>query len=108
MKVTILALSAFIATALTAPTTGTDPTISYTWSPELAQFYSAVDKHIQIARQQPTFPVPPPCDLTHASMPVAPTPLPSPAAGLVLQEVTIGRGVQVSHHATLEPSLSPH
>src|SRR5277367_802101 len=28
-------------------------------------------------------------------MPVAPTPLPSPAPGLILRAVTIGRGVQV-------------
>ncbi|KAK6438696.1 hypothetical protein LTR95_005101 [Oleoguttula sp. CCFEE 5521] len=34
------------------------------------------------------------CDLSKAQMPVAPTPLPSPAAGLVLSHVALGRGTQ--------------
>ncbi|KAK3117817.1 hypothetical protein LTR53_000366 [Teratosphaeriaceae sp. CCFEE 6253] len=37
---------------------------------------------------------PPTCDLSQASMPVAPTPLPAPAAGLSLSHVAVGRGTQ--------------
>jgi hypothetical protein len=50
---------------------------------------------------------PPTCELANAVMPVAPTPLPSPEPGLILREVTIGRGVQVCRR--LHPSLYlPH
>ncbi|KAF2715614.1 hypothetical protein K504DRAFT_397121 [Pleomassaria siparia CBS 279.74] len=34
------------------------------------------------------------CDLSQAQMPLAPSPLPSPAAGLILAHVAIGRGTQ--------------
>ena len=95
MKTSLVLLGSLATLGLAAPT----QTISYQWSPELAEFYSAVDNHVQKARargltQQPT------CNLSNAVMPVAPTPLPSPAAGLILREVTIGRGVQVRWPST--------
>lgn len=67
----------------------------YAWSPALADYYSKVSKHIEEARQAPSFPSPPACDLSKASPPAAPTPLPSPD-GLNLALVAVGRGVQVS------------
>ena len=85
-----IALSALlISLALAAPSA--DP---YAWSPALADYYSKVSKHIEEARQAPSFPSPPACDLSKASPPPAPTPLPSPD-GLNLALVAVGRGVQV-------------
>lgn len=82
----IVLLSAFLSTALAAPLVS--------WSPALGEFYSLVDKHVQMARQEGTS-NPPTCDLSRAVQPVAPTPLPAPDAGWKLKEVVIGRGVQV-------------
>ena len=80
------------------------PTTTYDWSPALAEFYSVVDKHIQEARAAPNFPQAPACDLTQATMPVAPTPLPAPNVGDILGHVAIGRGVQVRS----SPASIPH
>jgi len=85
----LLFLTSLVAVTLAAPTQS-----SYEWTPALAEFYSVVDKHIQDARAAGV-PTPPTCDLTNAKMPVAPTPLPVPAAGLKLSAVVIGRGQQV-------------
>lgn len=91
MKTSLVLLGSLATLGLAAPT----QTISYRWSPELAEFYSAVDNQVQKARARGLTQQPPTCNLSNAVMPVAPTPLPSPAAGLILREVTIGRGVQV-------------
>ena len=76
------------------------PTINergiYSWSAPLARFYQEVDKSIQEARKSPDFPNPPACDMSKASMPVAPTPLPGPNPDTYLSHVAIGRGIQVS------------
>ena len=74
----------FIATSLAAPLVQ--------WSPALGEFYAAVDRHIQIARQAGS--PPPTCDLSKAVLPTAPTPLPAPNADWILSEVVVGRGVQ--------------
>lgn len=84
----VLALTACFTSALAAPLVS--------WSPALGEFYAAVDRHIQIARQSGSTSTPPTCDLSKAVQPVAPTPLPSPGPGWTLAEVVIGRGVQVS------------
>lgn len=91
MKTSLVLLGSLASLGLAVPT----QTISYQWSPELAEFYSAVDNHIQKARARGLTLQPPTCDLSNAVMPVAPTPLPTPAPGLILREVAIGRGVQV-------------
>src|SRR5450755_3358621 len=91
MKTSLILVGSLAWLGLGAPT----PTTSYQWSPELAEFYSAVDNHIQHAKARGLTQQPPTCDLSNAVMPVAPTPLPSPEPGLILREVTIGRGVQV-------------
>ena len=86
LPILVLAGSAFATAA---------PTTTYDWTPALAEFYSVVDKHIQEARAAPNFPQAPACELSRASMPVAPTPLPAPSMGDYLGHVAIGRGVQV-------------
>lgn len=84
----ILFYSTIISTALAAPLVS--------WSPALGEFYAAVDRHIQTARQNGAIDSPPTCDLSQASMPAAPTPLPAPDPSWTLSEVVVGRGVQVS------------
>ncbi|KAK5090224.1 hypothetical protein LTR05_000394 [Lithohypha guttulata] len=79
-------LSIFLSSALAAPLVS--------WSPALGEFYAAVDRHIQIARQAGAINSPPTCDLSKAVMPVAPTPLPLPDPSWRLSEVVVGRGVQ--------------
>jgi hypothetical protein len=91
MRTTLILLGALASLGLAAPT----QTTSYQRSPELVDFYSVVDNHIHQAKARGLTQQPPTCDLTHAAMPVAPVPLPSPGPGLILREVTIGRGVQV-------------
>ena len=91
MKTSLVLLGSLASLGLAVPT----QTISYQWSPQLAEFYSAVDNHIQKARARGLISQLSTCDLSDAVMPVAPTPLPSPTPGLILREVTIGRGVQV-------------
>lgn len=81
----ILLLGAFLTSTFAAPLSS--------WSPALGEFYAAVDRHIQLARQQGTA-SPPSCDLAQAVQPTAPTPLPKPDSSWVLSEVAIGRGVQ--------------
>ena len=100
MKTSLVLLGSLATLGLAAPT----QTISYQWSPELAEFYSAVDNHIQKARARGMTQQPPTCNLSNAVMPVAPTPLPSPAPGLILREVAIGRGVQVRGPQPLCPN----
>jgi hypothetical protein len=91
MKTTLILLGSLASLGFAAPT----QTTSYQRSPELVDFYSVVDNHIHQAKARGLTQQPPTCDLTHAVMPVAPVPLPSPEPGLILREVTIGRGVQV-------------
>lgn len=82
-----LALGILFSSALAAPLAS--------WSPALGEFYAAVDRHIQLARQQGKVANPPVCDLSKAVQPVAPTPLPAPDPSWTLAEVVVGRGVQV-------------
>lgn len=89
--ISILPILLLVGSALSMPA----PSTTYEWSPALAEFYSIVDRHIQEARAAPSFPQAPACDLSKASMPVAPTPLPAPNMGDILGHVAIGRGVQV-------------
>jgi Protein of unknown function (DUF3455)/Protein of unknown function (DUF2990) len=110
MRSTHLVIASLASIALAAPS----PTVSergfFSWSAPLARFYQEVDREIQQARQSPNYPNPPPCDMSKASMPIAPTPLPSPAAETYLRHVAIGRGVQVRsfsfhsavHHSTTD------
>jgi hypothetical protein len=91
MKTVVILLGSLASLGLAAPT----QTTSYQRSPKLVDFYSVVDNHIHQAKTRGLTQQPPTCDLTHAVMPVAPVPLPSPEPGLILREVTIGRGVQV-------------
>ena len=91
--ISLLPILVLVGSALSRPA----PTTTYNWSPALAEFYSVVDRHIQEARAAPNFPQPPACDLSQASMPVGPTPLPAPDAGTTLVHVAIGRGIQVCY-----------
>lgn len=84
----VVAFATVFASALAAPLVS--------WSPALGEFYAAVDRHIQVARQAGSINNPPTCDLSRAVQPVAPTPLPTPDPSWKLAEVVIGRGVQVS------------
>ncbi|RYP25782.1 hypothetical protein DL767_008288 [Monosporascus sp. MG133] len=49
----------------------------------------------------------PVCDLSKAQMPLAPTPLEGPAAGLALKHVAIGRGTQNYTCDTTDPTAVP-
>ena len=95
MKASILTFSVFAALAIAAPALETRQEDGYSWTPTLAGYYEKVAQHIQEARKAPGFPNAPSCDLAQATLPVAPTPLPSPD-GLKLAHVALGRGVQVS------------
>jgi len=83
----IIILATCLTSALAAPT--------LSWTPALGEFYTAVDRHIQVARRDGVV-NPPTCDLSNAAQPVAPTPLPAPDPSWKLTQVAIGRGVQVS------------
>lgn len=83
----ILALGTLLTSTFAAPLVS--------WSPALGEFYAAVDRHIQVARQDGTVASPPTCDLSKAVQPIAPTPLPTPDPSWTLTEVVVGRGVQV-------------
>ncbi|KIW18829.1 hypothetical protein PV08_03118 [Exophiala spinifera] len=71
--------------AAPAPPKGT-----FEWTPTLAGYMDVVFSYIQAAKAGAPSPT---CDLSKAAMPVAPTPLPTPA-GLTLDHVALGRGVQ--------------
>ncbi|KAI9791409.1 MAG: hypothetical protein M1816_003977 [Peltula sp. TS41687] len=64
------------------------------WTPVVRAYFEAVGKKFAKAREAPNFPGAPPCDLSKAMMPIAPTPLPPPSDGLTLTHVAIGRGTQ--------------
>lgn len=89
-------LACLASNSLAAPSATISERGIYSWSAPLARFYQEVDKRIQEARQSPDFPNPPACDMSKASMPVAPTPLPGPDPATYLSHVAIGRGIQVS------------
>lgn len=87
MKHSIL-FASLASTIVAAPiTSGT-----FEWTPTLAGYFDVVFQYIQQAKA-PGAPSPT-CDLSRASMPIAPTPLPSPD-GMILEHVAVGRGVQV-------------
>ncbi|KAI9710061.1 MAG: hypothetical protein M1812_007525 [Candelaria pacifica] len=85
----ILALSTIVSAQPTLRPRG-----PYDWSPTLRNYYEAVGSHIAKIRDTPSFPNPPACDLTSATLPSAPSPLPLPGIGLKLAHVAIGRGTQ--------------
>jgi len=100
----ILALVAFFATtALSAPTPTAAASEPYGYTPNLAEYYSLVDRHIAEARRQEGFPNAPVCNLAQASLPTAPTPLPSPDVGTSLLHVGLGFGTQVRPTSNLLP-----
>jgi len=66
---------------------------TYEWTPALAGYFDVVFQYIQTEKAGSSSD-PPSCDLSKASMPVAPSPLPSPD-GLTLVHVAVGRGIQV-------------
>jgi hypothetical protein len=109
MKSSILSLLSLAALTIAAPPPppGAPGEGAYPWTPTLAGYYEQVAQHIQEARGRPGGPGAPSCDLSQATMPTAPTPLPSPD-GLRLAHVALGRGVQVSiiFHLPLNSKLT--
>lgn len=103
----ILVLAALAAVSIAAPSRTVVERGTYDWSPALAEFYSAVDRHIQQARDASGLSTPPPCDLSKAQMPIAPTPLPVPDSSYTLRHVAIGRGVQNYTCAIADNSTKP-
>jgi Protein of unknown function (DUF2990) len=95
MRSTSLLVACLASIVLAAPSQTIDERGIFSWSAPLARFYQEVDKTIQEAKRSPNYPNPPPCDMSKASMPVAPTPLPSPDPDTFLSHIAIGRGVQV-------------
>jgi len=57
----------------------------------LSDYFNLLASKVDASRSLSSAPV---CDLSQASMPVAPTPLPGVSAGLALKHVAIGRGTQ--------------
>jgi len=86
MKYSIL-LASLATTIAAAPVSPNN----FEWTPTLAGYFNVVFQYIQQSKApgRPTAT----CDLSRASMPIAPTPLPMPT-GLVLEHVAIGRGTQ--------------
>jgi len=105
MKTTTLLLVSIASLALSAPTKSLLGEVSE-WSPELAAFYSTVDKHVQEVRSTANYGSSPTCDLSAAQMPQAPTPLPLPDPGLSLRHVAIGRGIQVGGRHSMRLTIS--
>lgn len=91
-----LLVAGLAAVVMAAPSQTISERALNSWSAPLARFYQEIDTKINEAMKSPDFPNPPPCDMSKASMPVAPTPLPSPDADTYLRHVAIGRGIQVS------------
>ena len=100
MKASILTFSFFTALVVAAPALETRDQNGYPWTPALAGYYEKIAQYIQEARQVPGGPKPPSCNLASATLPVAPTPLPSPD-GLKLSFVALGRGIQVCQLTSL-------
>ncbi|RVX66649.1 hypothetical protein B0A52_09400 [Exophiala mesophila] len=97
-------IAALAATSFAAPT----PEAlrgSTEWSPTLAGYFDLVYKHIKDARQRGG--KPPTCDLSKASLPVAPTPLDF-LPDYTLEHVAIGRGTQnyTCANATAAPAAA--
>ncbi|KAK3685637.1 hypothetical protein B0T22DRAFT_224853 [Podospora appendiculata] len=57
----------------------------------VSEYFNMLATKVQQTRSMAVAPV---CDLSKASLPVAPSPLPAPGAGLTLKHVAIGRGTQ--------------
>ncbi|RYP18589.1 hypothetical protein DL765_003874 [Monosporascus sp. GIB2] len=57
----------------------------------VSEYFSMLAGKVEAGKHMMAAPV---CDLSKAQMPLAPTPLGGPAAGLVLKHVAIGRGTQ--------------
>lgn len=87
MKAVLLALASFAGLCFSVPMAITNRQRAVS-----ADKAFVAGKHVWTAREQSAFPQ---CDLSRASQPVAPTPLPSPDPSIVLREVVIGRGIQV-------------
>ncbi|KAH8652500.1 hypothetical protein BX600DRAFT_553870 [Xylariales sp. PMI_506] len=70
----------------------------------VSDYFNMLAQKVQQSRTMSTAPV---CDLSKAVMAQAPTPLPSPSAGLTLKHVAVGRGTQNYtcdiHNATAAP-----
>ena len=95
MRSISLIIALVAATAMAAPSPTVSERTLNRWSAPLARFYQEIDKTIDEAMKSPDFPNPPSCDMSKASLPLAPTPLASPDADTYLRHVAIGRGVQV-------------
>lgn len=77
----------------------------FEWAPALEKYYRAVGKHVaEIRTTEDVSKILSTCDLTQAVQPVAPSPLPAPAAGLTLIHVALGRGTQVSQPKDIQTS----
>jgi hypothetical protein len=87
--------------ALAQPTFNERSTLG--WTAPLARFYQAIDVVIRDAKASESYPNPPGCDMSKASMPTAPSPLPSPDSNTYLRHVAIGRGIQVSISSSSHP-----
>lgn len=109
MKSSILSLLSLAAFTIAAPppAPAAPGEGNYPWTPTLAGYYEQVAQHIQEAKGRPGGPGAPSCDLSQATLPVAPTPLPSPD-GLRLAHVALGRGVQVGPPSSLTLSQRRH
>ena len=86
----LAALSSLAASASIAPRENLD------WPAPVLDYFSVVGRRVAAVKDSPNTPSPPVCNLAAATPPVAPTPLPSPSAGLAVYHVAIGRGTQVS------------
>jgi len=85
-------VSALCAVVLSAPTLSISAAERPAEMKILSDYFQMLASKVQAGRNMAQAPV---CDVNNAQLPVAsPTPLPDPAAGLVLKHVAIGRGTQ--------------
>jgi len=85
-------VSALCAVVLSAPTLSVSAAERPAEMKILSDYFQMLASKVQAGKNMAQAPV---CNVNNAQMPVAsPTPLPSPAAGLTLKHVAIGRGIQ--------------
>jgi hypothetical protein len=95
MRFSTVIVSALAAVASAAPV---EPRLNLKDMPNpadaidnLSAYFNLLAERVQAAK---IMAVPPKCDLSKASIPVAPVPLPPPSAGLSVHHVAVGRGTQ--------------
>ena len=95
-------LASIVFAAPTSTSSTLDPRNAYDFSPQLADFYSAVSQEISKVKSSPAYASGlSSCNMDNAAanFPSSPTTLPSPSTGSKLKHVLLGMGYQVCNRA---------